>query len=268
MNIQVARSRDLRTWHHLGDALPEKPRWATGTQNFWAPHVIRDGDAYYMYYSAEPDTARGRCLGVATAVSPAGPFADSGVPLLCGPGIEHIDPMAFDDPRTGERLLYWGSGSTPIKVQPLAADRLSFLPGSAPKALLFPDAREFRRLIEGAWVIFREGWYYLFYSGDNCCSRNPRYAVMVARAREAQGPYEALPEPILAPGEHWIAPGHNSVIADAAGNDWIVYHAARPGEHWSPRLMLIDRIVWRDGWPAIEGRAPSAGPQRAPALGR
>ena len=28
INIQVARSRDLVSWEHLGDALPEKPGWA------------------------------------------------------------------------------------------------------------------------------------------------------------------------------------------------------------------------------------------------
>src|SRR5688500_11580056 len=37
INIQVARSPDLVHWHDLGDALPEKPAWASATQDFWAP---------------------------------------------------------------------------------------------------------------------------------------------------------------------------------------------------------------------------------------
>jgi arabinan endo-1,5-alpha-L-arabinosidase len=41
-----------------------------------------------------------------------------------GPSFEHIDPMAFDDPQTGKKLLYWGSGFRPIKVRELAKDRL------------------------------------------------------------------------------------------------------------------------------------------------
>ena len=49
-----------------------------------------------------------------------------GMPLLLGAGFEYIDPMAFDDPATGKRLLYWGSGFQPIKVQELSEDRLSF----------------------------------------------------------------------------------------------------------------------------------------------
>src|SRR5215213_2499029 len=142
LNLQVARSSDLVHWRHLGDALPRKPRWASRTQDLWAPHVVRDGRRYIIYYSAKPNTAderHGLCLAVATAASPAGPFADLGRPLKCGEGFVNIDPMAYDDPATGRRLLYWGSGFQPIKVQELARDRLSFASGSTAKDLVWPN---------------------------------------------------------------------------------------------------------------------------------
>ena len=284
LNIQVARSLDLVNWEHLGDALPLKPRWASGKQAFWAPHVIYDARRrrYVMYYSAEPDTARGKCLAVAIAASPAGPFSDVGEPMLCGEGIEHIDPMAFDDPVSGKRLLYWGSGGLPIRVQELAADRLGFLPGSEPRAILFPDEhRPYLSLIEGAWVIYRDGAYYLFYSGDRCCSTEPRYALMVARAQSAFGPFEHFSNPesdgssaIVEPDGFWIAPGHNSVVTDDAGSDWILYHAMDAGRRYfedrpqgrsSPRVMLLDRLIYRDGWPRVATGRPSAR-DRAPVL--
>jgi arabinan endo-1,5-alpha-L-arabinosidase len=41
LNIQVARSRDLVTWERLGDARPEKPAWASRTQDFWATGPAR-----------------------------------------------------------------------------------------------------------------------------------------------------------------------------------------------------------------------------------
>ena len=124
-NIQAARSRDLVSWERLGDALPVKPGWASRTQDFWAPHVTEHDGRYYLYYSAKPDaaltdTSRGLCLAVATADRPEGPFTDIGRPLQCGEGFVNIDPMAYDDPATGRRLLYWGSGFGPIKVQELA----------------------------------------------------------------------------------------------------------------------------------------------------
>ena len=127
INLQVARSRDLVGWELLGDALPAKPAWASRTQDFWAPHVAEHDGRYFLYYSAKPDEAltddrKGLCLAVATAARPEGPFTDMGRPLLCGPSFVNIDPMSFDDPATGKRLLYWGSGFGPIKVQELGRE--------------------------------------------------------------------------------------------------------------------------------------------------
>lgn len=272
LNIQVARSPDLVQWEHLGDALPGKPRWAAAKQKFWAPQVIHDPtqDKYFMYYSAEPDGVRGKCLAVAAAMTPYGPFIDSGEPLLCGEGIEHVDPMAFDDPKTGKRLLYWGSGSRPIKVRELAPDRVRFLPQSSPQVVIFPDAsKDYSSLIEGAWVIFRHGFYYLFYSGDRCCTSDPRYAVMVARASDALGPFEVLGSAILERNEAWLAPGHNSIVTDDEGIEWMLYHAIRADRAHSEdraRVMLLERVIYRDGWPRVAGNQPSVGPQVAPAI--
>ena len=287
-NIQVARSSDLVRWEVIGDALPQKPEWASRTQDFWAPHVHRAGGRYYLYYSAKPDAAlsdegRGLCLAVATADRPEGPFRDIGRPLQCGPGFVNIDPMAYDDPATGKRLLYWGSGFGPIKVQELAPDRLSFAPRSAPIDLIpvvkSEDPNEYQRLIEGAWVIRRGGYYYLFYSGDNCCGPKAHYAVMVARSRSATGPFETLaavtgaPTSVILEREGlWVAPGHNAIVQDAKGDDWMLYHAvdsrrprSKPGDDVNTRrIMLLDRIVWKDGWPRVDG--PSTEPRPAPAV--
>jgi arabinan endo-1,5-alpha-L-arabinosidase len=56
-------------------------------------------------------------------------------------------------------------------------------------------------------------------------------------------------------------------VTDAAGQDWIVYHAidiGRPRENATDevntrRIMLIDAIRWVDGWPVIDG--PSVEPR-------
>jgi arabinan endo-1,5-alpha-L-arabinosidase len=283
-NIQAARSRDLTNWTQLPDVLPVKPSWASRTQDFWAPDVYRRGNRWFLYYSAKPDAAlsdnkRGLCLGVATASRPEGPFSDKGSPLLCGESFVNIDPFVFDDPSTGKTLLYWGSGFGPIKVQELGEDRLSFAPASKPIDLVpvikSEDMREYRRLVEGAWVTVRDGWYYLFFSGDNCCGPRAHYATMVARSRSATGPFEMRERPlylVLEANARWIAPGHNSVVRDDAGVDWILYHAVdtrRPRSKVSDdvntrRVMLLDRLEWRDGWPEIRGKSPSSTAQQAP----
>ncbi len=292
INVQVARSRDLVAWERLGDALPAKPSWASATQDFWAPHVSEHAGTFYLYYSAKPDealrdTTRGLCLAVATSRRPQGPFVDIGRPLQCGPGFVNIDPMAFDDPATGKRLLYWGSGFGPIKVRELAADRVSFAAGSSVVDLVHPvrteDSTNYQRLVEGAWVNYRPPYYYLFYSGDNCCGPRAHYAVMVARSRSAMGPFETLAQAtgaessvILERRGPWVAPGHNSVARDARGADWIVYHAvdsrrprAKPTDDVNTRrVMLVDRLIYVDGWPLVAAGTPSDRPTARPSYPR
>ena len=275
-NIQVARSRDLTVWKRVEDALPVKPSWANQTQDFWAPHVSFHDGRYFLYYSAKPDVAlvdkvSGLCLAVATSDKPEGPFTDIGKPLQCGDGFINIDPMSYDDSATGKRLLYWGSGFGPIKVQELAKDRISFAAGSKAVDLVDiiknEDPQNYQRLVEGAWITRHDGYYYMFYSGDNCCGPNAHYAVMVARSRSATGPFETMAEAtgsansvILEADNRWIAPGHNAVIKDARGRYHTLYHAVnakRPREKEtddinSRRVMLIGKLEWVNGWPRVQ----------------
>ncbi|HKP71695.1 MAG TPA: family 43 glycosylhydrolase, partial [Pyrinomonadaceae bacterium] len=178
------------------------------------------------------------------------------------------------------------SGFQPIHVQELAADRVHFKPGSRAREVVFPVKTEnpdnYQRLIEGAWLTERAGFYYLFFSGDNCCGDKAHYAVMVARSRSATGPFETLAsatgEPqsvILQHNRRWLAPGHNSVLRDAAGDDWIVYHAIdteRPnteqieGDRDVRRIMLMDKLVYRKGWPRVEWGSPSTVQKPAPVV--
>lgn len=288
INIQAARSSDLVTWTPLGDVLPTKPSWASTTWNFWAPHVVwTEQSTYMMYFAAQHDsTAKyGMCLGIATSASPDGPFTDIGAPLVCGTSgndFSHIDAMAFDDSASGKKYLYWGSSFQPIVAKELTADRRSFVsPSAAPDTILRPSSDPYESLIEGPWVIKRGGWYYLFYSGNDCCNpTNPHYAVLVARATSPLGPFTKLGDAngthvsvILQANGSWLAPGHNAIIADQKGTDWIVYHAIDPAQMYIPgtsrnvrRPMLIDKLVYTNGWPSVESDAPSRSDKPKPAV--
>ena len=278
LNIQGARSTDLVSWTPLGEMLPMKPSWASTTWNFWAPHVAWNPQGtYVMYFAAQHDTSKyGMCIGVATSSGPGGPFTDVGAPLICGASsgdFSHIDAMEYTDTASGKSYLYWGSNSQPIVGQELTGDLLHLAnPAAAPDTLLRPSSAPYEQLIEGPWVRKRNGYYYMFYSGNDCCSAtNPHYAVMVARAATPLGPYQKLAAAtgaassvILQGNSAWLAPGHNAIVTDQAGTDWIVYHAIDPAKMYIPgtnnnvrRPLLIDKLVWTNGWPSVEADAPS-----------
>lgn len=261
VHIQVASSSDLQNWQHEGDALPEKPKWAN--HDFWAPDVIYDQKLkkYVLFYSGEEGSS-GKCLGVAFADHPKGPFIDKGTPLICGEGFVNIDPMAFIDPKTGKKLLYWGSAFQPISVREMNDDWTGFKTGTTTKPLVWPGKdKDYSRLIEGAWIDYEKGKYYLYYSGDNCCGSAANYAVMVARSNDALGPFERYGEDdghgssaILTKDSLWLAPGHNSVFKDEKGNKWIAYHAIK--QHNKPtngnvRVMCIRPLDYKNGWPKV-----------------
>lgn len=265
-NIQLASSLNLVEWKPEADAMPEKPNWAS--QDFWAPHVLFDPSLqkFVMFYSGESkDNVMGKCLGVAFADEPTGPFIDMGTPLICGEGFINIDPMAMIDPATGKKILYWGSGFSPLKVQEMAGDWKSFAAGTVAKPILFPGKEiNYTNLIEGSWVDFYDGKYYLYYSGDNCCGEKAKYAVMVARSENAFGPFIPMAEAnhsgnsvVLQKNEQWTAPGHNSIIRDSSGQAFIAFHAIELlNNKWKydreTRAFCISPLNYKNGWPVID----------------
>ncbi len=262
VNIQVAVSDDLKAWKIIGDALPQKPSW--GYKDFWAPHVLYDSylKKYVLFYSAETVAEEeGKALGIAFSDKPQGPFVDKGMPLLAGPGFREIDPFAITD-RSGKNYLVWGSDFQPLKIQEMNKSWTAFQKGSSPTPLIFPGReKEYTNLLEGAWIDYHKGYYYLYYSGDNCCGNDARYAVLVARAKKLTGPYKTLGEyyktgksVVLEKNANIIAPGHNSVIKDKAGRKWIAYHAIPQSAFNNKsygRHFYLSKIIYRKGWPVV-----------------
>ncbi len=255
----IYSSPDLVNWTSIGPIFPsaQKPKWATG--DFWAPEIHKVGAGWVAYFTARNSDGM-LSIGAASATSPTGPFVDSGAPLVHDPAMGLIDATEFQDSNGAIYLLWKEDGNavgkpTPIHGQPLAANGLA-LTGTASTLITNDQAWE-GAVTEGPWLYAHGGSYYLFYSGNSYA--NASYAVGVARAASPLGPYTKATAPIVVSNAAWIGPGHCSVTDGPGGDAYMVYHAWIAGHVNGPgdtRVLLDDRIVWNNGWPALPG-APS-----------
>lgn len=259
-------SDNLVDWKDEGVILDLKTDVAWADRNAWAPCIIEkqvDGGYKYFYYFTAAQK-----IGVAVADHPAGPFRDSGKPLIdFRPdgvrGGQEIDPDVFCDPKTGKSYLYWGNGY--MAVAELNDDMISIRKDTI--KVMTPD-RTFR---EGTHVLYRGGKYYFLWSEDDTRSEN--YRVRYATADSPTGPLEIPRDNLVIakdPAAGIYATGHNSTIQVPGRDEWyIVYHRfAYPGgigmggDAGFHRETCIDRLEFdADGrivraQPTLEGIAP------------
>jgi arabinan endo-1,5-alpha-L-arabinosidase len=300
--IPTMRSRDLVHWTYRGDALPEPPAWAAEGAGLWAPDVVysRATDRYYLTFvvTDTDDSLRGpdacastgdNAIGVAVGASPTGPWTVSDEPLVGprpDPGAEcaffwTFDPDVLGDSVGAGSVLYYGSYYGGLHATRVVFDEqgASTVGGATQVAI--------GNRYEGANVVKRGQWYWLFGSATNCCNGAlTSYGVFAGRSRSPYGPFldregQSLlvgrvgGSPVLLPnGNRWVGTGHNSVFTDAAGRWWTIYHAVdrrdpyfatEPG--FTKRPALLDPLDWVGGWPSVRaGRAASDRRMPAPAV--
>ncbi|MDE6164092.1 MAG: family 43 glycosylhydrolase, partial [Muribaculaceae bacterium] len=58
---------------------------------------------------------------------------------------------------------------------------------------------------------------------------------------------------------------HNSeIITDDNGQDWILYHGYLSGSPSLGRVLFMDPVSWKDGWPSVKESKPCMIGQEAP----
>jgi len=295
--IPTMVSTDLVNWTYVGDAFPldggDLPAWIDPSAAFWAPEVVYSSstDQYYLFVTVTETTAAGGgsdtckgdgAIGVAVADSPTGPWEWSDAPVVAprhDPGggecsyFWTFDPEVLGDTVARDGLLYYGSYYGGI-----FATEITFTQTGATARTV--DTTDDTRITignryEGAEVVHKDGYYYLFVSAANCCNGAlTGYSVFVGRSTSALGPFvdkegnsflEAAVggTPFLTMnGNRWIGTGHNTVFVDEAGQWWTIYHAVNQEDPFfdfatgfTKRPALLDPIDWVSGWPTVNGGA-------------
>ncbi|MDP9219955.1 MAG: family 43 glycosylhydrolase, partial [Actinomycetota bacterium] len=284
-NIPMMRSLDLVHWTYVGDAFMSLPALADPGAHLWAPEVTYSTtyQKYYLFYvvtdvadasSPEPGCHGDNAIGVATSSSPTGPWTAQPTPVV-GPRSNGgscnyfwtFDPDVLRDVNTTASYLYYGSYYGGIWARPLALTATGAETG-APETQITIANR-----YEGANVVERGGYYYLFASAANCCNGPlTGYSVFAGRSTNPLGPYvdregnsllagRVGGSPVISMnGNKWIGPGHNTVFSDFSGQWWTIYHAVNRSDPYfdgavgfTKRPALLDPLDWVGGWPTVRG---------------
>jgi beta-xylosidase len=227
---------DMQTWTDHGTVLrPSDFSWGVGEWSdgkwdvtkwgvgeAWASQVIEHNGKFYYYVTAKGgEPYNSRVVGVAVSDSPTGPFVDPiGKPLVSddmtpnGPRgwWNDIDPTALVD-QNGQAWLCWGNGSCFLaKLKPNMVE----IDGEIKKI-------DMPRYIEGPWLSYRNGTYYLTYASFGRGGETINYAT--APSMEAFYEGQGTPQGELtgaAKNSFTIHPG----IIDFKGKSYLFYHNA------------------------------------------
>lgn len=286
--IPIISSPDMVNWTFEGSVFDSsnRPMWRPTNFGIWAPDIIKIGDTYNLYYSFAGWADKiNSAVGVATAPHPLGPWTDHGpVVTTQNTGVlQSIDSFTF----IFEEKVYiiWGSYYGMYYIE-LADDGLSIKAGAEAVQIggsKNPDGSGFSTY-EAANLIKQGDYWYLLVSHGNCCEGlNTNYYVTAFRAESPLGPYYSDDgKPMLGTKNEtgqganvvrnnafFVGTGHNATIQDDNGDYWLVYHGydtSMPGTEngVNRRALLIDKIIWTDGWPYLKDYGASYRQTEAP----
>ncbi len=268
--VSAKRSRDLVHWQRLSAVFEKIPGWAAGDfrsdATFWAPDISFFGGQYHLYYCISNYGKNRSAIGFATnqTLDPDSPgyrWVDHGKVVESFPtdSFNAIDPgIVLDD--EGVPWLSFGSFWDGIHVRRLTAG--TGVGDAGDKALYSVAARpkSVGRAVEGAYIVHRESFYYLFVSFDLCCHGvNSTYHIMVGRSRGVTGPYvdragmdmrKGGGSLVLAsdPAGRVRGPGGCTVVQD--GDRWLLVHHFYDAEDHGAAKLQIRPLTWTsDEWP-------------------
>jgi arabinan endo-1,5-alpha-L-arabinosidase len=272
-DLPILCSSDQINWTRCGQVFNSIPSWITtlypGISELWAPDVSFFNGLYHVYYAASTFGTNTSSIGVATAPTMAGPWTDSGGPILqstSSSGFNAIDPNILIDYGTGTTVqhiwLTYGSFYGGIYQQEIDQATGTLLTTNPTIYQLASQPGVSGNPIEGASLVQKNGFYYLFVSLGYCCNTvftTDTYQIAVGRGTSPNGPFvDESGTPmlnnggtvILSSSGEFTAPGGEFVYTDAANGDLITFHALSNNQNGLDYLF-VNQLTWPNDWPLI-----------------
>jgi autotransporter-associated beta strand protein/T5SS/PEP-CTERM-associated repeat protein len=274
--LAARSSSNLTSWTSEPAAFNSVPNWiyqyVPGFQGFfWAPDVIEMNNQFYLYYAASIFGTKTSAIGYATSptLDPDAPnygWTDQGEILHSGVSSNYnaIDPSVLLDDATGRLWMTWGSFNAGIfvtELDPSTGGPLSGAPFGVNVAAPGPTVE-----IEGAAMVKRDNYYYMFVNWGGCCSGvDSTYNIRVGRSTSPTGPFlDRNGVNMLSGGGtlfldddgRKVGPGHFS-FTDAGGQDKFSYHYYDADFAGAPTFGLRDLFWTSDDWPSIAAVNPN-----------
>jgi len=232
--LLIWTSKDLVNWQPVAHALNKN------VGAVWAPDLVKYNNKFYIYFPANNTNY------VVWSDKITGPWSDP-VDLKIG----NIDPGHVAD-QDGNRFLYFSNGS----YASLSKDGLSVTDGAKQVYEGWPVPENWSIecfCMEGPKITKHGEYYYLTVAEGGTAGPATSHMVISARSKSPLGPWENSPyNPIIKTNsstEKWWSKGHASLIDDAKGNWWIVFHGYENGYYNMGRQTLLQPIEWtKDGW--------------------
>lgn len=274
------KSKDLVHWKEIGKVVERPPQesveW-TGSEDIWAPDIVKVGKEYRLYCSNSSWGVRQSCIFLAVADRPEGPFEPKGCVLKTTEKFPQsvtnaIDANIIEDAKTGEQYMLYGSfwgGCHVLKLNKTTG----FAEEEGIGVCIARRPKWQSGSMEGPYMVYnaQNNYYYLFVSYGSLKSD---YNIRVGRSRSICGPFidfhgkdliadedEDNSTGLLAmcgyqwnEGQAYMGPGHNSVLHDVNGRWYLVCHIRRKNftQQEEPSEMQIREIFWsEDGWPFV-----------------
>ncbi|KAG8629440.1 hypothetical protein KVT40_003305 [Elsinoe batatas] len=255
-------------WKQVGTVLSGAAKVPGQNTDLWAPDVSLVGSTYYLFYSASSFGSQNSQIGLATSKTlDPGSWTDLGSVFSSKNGDKY---NAID-----AQLLQLGPSNHVVNFGSFWQDLFQFDIDITRPTIAKTAARQLvynatgAHAVEAAYMVQREGMFYMFFSAGKCCgydrdrpAKGDEYSIRVCASKTHNGGFKDKEgrdclknggTVVLASHDNIYGPGGQGVYLDPR-EGWLLYYHyvdTKVGYGDGQKRLGINKINWSGGWPSV-----------------